>query len=146
MKPKSTPEVISMLNGMLASERAKHTQFVIHETKLKSFGFPKEMIEMLEMFYMEQHMQIDELVKRIIFLGGEPAVDTNPEYITVGNTAGDILVNDEIAVNYGIAECVDGITVANKNKDYGTAMMLTHFLKNYEKFLYELEVMLNEEM
>lgn len=140
MKPKSKPEIIAYLNTMLAEERAFNTQFVIHEAKLESFGFDEDKVEKL---YAKQREQIEELVERIVFLGGEPSIETDASAITVGNNIIEVMMNDEAVLYKGIANCTEGIDLCNKNKDFGTAKLLCDFLKNYEEFLFEIEVMLN---
>lgn len=139
MKTKSKPEVIVSLNIVLADERAFQTQFLIHAAKLKTFGFSADK---LSKFYEKSAERIEKLVKRILFLGGEPSFETEHQSIVVGNEVVEILFNDEVSVCKGIANCITVIDQCSLNKDFGTAKLFYSFIKEYEEFLYELEILI----
>ncbi|AXK37999.1 bacterioferritin [Crenobacter cavernae] len=124
------PQIIALLNDLLAEELSAADQYFIHAEMYEDFGFKK-------LFERINHEREDELehartlIRRILFLGGKPDVAKRLP-IKVGGDVPEMLKFD-LEVEYRVAdELKKVIAVCEAEKDYVTREQLMVLLEETE--------------
>ncbi|WP_339048296.1 bacterioferritin [Candidatus Mesenet endosymbiont of Phosphuga atrata] len=130
-------EIVKHLNILLTHELTSIRQYFLHSAILKSWGIVK-LAEKAEQELNDEVTHVKNISERIIFLGGMPNFqDTNTvsiENITKGSetTIKEILEADLTLEINGIKNLKEAISFAENQKDYVTADLLEHILKDEE--------------
>lgn len=124
------PEVIAYLNTLLRGELAARDQYFIHSRRYDDLGL--EALHQRMQHEMEEETQhADALMRRILFLGGDP--DMRPEPFEAGKTVEQMLENDlkvELSVRKALAE---GVALCERHGDYVSREVLLAQLKDTEE-------------
>ncbi len=137
---KGDPEVIDVLNRALKHELAAINQYWLHYRLLDDWGYghlaKKEREESIE-----EMEHADKLVKRIIFLGGHPNLQTL-DSLRIGQTIIEVLECDLAAEYSARALYKDARTLARAKEDYVTMALFEDLLKDEEDHIDYLETQL----
>lgn len=137
---KGDPEVIDVLNRALKHELAAINQYWLHYRLLDDWGYghlaKKEREESIE-----EMEHADKLVKRIIFLGGHPNLQTL-DSLRIGQTIIEVLECDLAAEYSARALYKDARGIARDKEDYVTMALFEDLLKDEEDHIDFLETQL----
>ncbi len=123
-------EIIEHLNILLRNELTSMRQYFLHSTIFESWGFIK-LAEKEKQELSEEMMHVEKISSRIMFLQGMPNFqETNP--ILTGSTVKEILEADLKLEKSGITDLKEAISLAESQKDYATADLLEHILRDEE--------------
>ncbi len=137
---KGDPEVIDVLNRALKHELAAINQYWLHYRLLDDWGYghlaKKEREESIE-----EMEHADKLVKRIIFLGGHPNLQTL-DSLRIGQSIIEVLECDLAAEYSARALYKDARGIARDKEDYVTMALFEDLLKDEEDHIDFLETQL----
>lgn len=139
---KGNKAVIDVLNVNLKNELTCINQFMVHANVCKNYGFPK-LYEKIQSRVEEKAVHVEELITRILFLGGRPIVsDRDKLHITddFERMMGNDLISEEIAVKAQN----DGIKAAVEAGDHGSAALLRSHLEDEEKHMIWIESQISQ--
>ena len=144
---KGNGEIIDCLNALLTSELTAIDQYFVQARMLENWGFGK-LHEQIAHEADDERGHADRLVKRILFLEGQPNVASRAK-LKIGTNPQEMFANDleyELqvarALNHGIALC-------RKMSDNGTREMLEDLLRDTEDdhiFWFEQQLSLIEKV
>uniref|UniRef100_A0A7C2K601 Bacterioferritin n=1 Tax=candidate division WOR-3 bacterium TaxID=2052148 RepID=A0A7C2K601_UNCW3 len=139
---KGNEKILEVLNDLLADEITAINQYIVHAEMCESWGYEKlnKMIEdraKVEMKHMEM------LIKRILFLEGEPTV-TKLKKITIGATVEEMFKNDWQAEYDAIEAYNKAIKLCAELGDNGTKTLLESILRDEEGHIDEIEEQLDQ--
>lgn len=123
-------KIIEHLNLALKKELTAINQYLLHAHLLEDWGVAKLSKHEYEES-VEEREHADLLIKRILFLGGNPDVQTLGD-IGVAKTVKEVLQNDLKAELDGIAHYREAIAACEEFKDYGTRDLFLQILKEEE--------------
>ncbi len=123
-------KVIQYLNEALKGEITAINQYFLHSHMLDDWGITKlakhERAESIE----EMH-HADELIKRIMYLGGLPNLQDLGK-LHIGQNVKEVIEGDLILEKEGIAHYRKAIAHAENVNDYGTRDLLAKILSDEE--------------
>ncbi|MBY8998778.1 MAG: ferritin [Candidatus Thorarchaeota archaeon] len=122
-------ELIEMLNKAISLEIQVSIQYMWQHVRI--YGFDHLAIaEELKKIGIEEMKHAESIAERVDYLGGIPT--TNPAKITVGDTPQDMITNDMLAEEEGIAFYKEIIEKAMLEKDYVTKELFEEILSDEE--------------
>ena len=127
---KGHPDVIACLKELLRGELAARDQYFIHSRRYEDQGL-FALYERLNHEMEEETQHADALLRRILFLGGDP--DMRPHGFEPGVTVEEMLQKDletEYAVRNNLAA---GMKLCEQHQDYVSRDMLLVQLKDTEE-------------
>lgn len=128
---KGNQKVIDELNFLLAGELTAVDQYFIHSRMYEDMGLTK-LYERLDHEREEETDHADQMIKRILFLEGQPDLSKR-EPLNVGSTVPEMLQND-LNVEYSVIKNLKAaITVCEQEKDFETRAMLVQQLEDSEE-------------
>lgn len=139
---KGNEKVLEVLNDLLADEITAINQYIVHAEICESWGYEKlnKMIEdraKVEMKHMEM------LIKRILFLEGNPTV-TKLKKVMIGSTVEEMFKNDWQAEYDAIEAYNKAIKLSADLGDNGTKTLLESILNDEESHIDEIEEQLDQ--
>ena len=124
------PEVIECLKELLRGELAARDQYFIHSRRYEDQGL-HALYERIGHEMEEETGHADALLRRILFLGGDP--DMRPEAFTAGKTVEEMLQRD-LEVEYAVrAHLAKGMALCEQHGDYVSREILLAQLKDTEE-------------
>ncbi|HEY0202369.1 MAG TPA: bacterioferritin [Burkholderiaceae bacterium] len=131
------PQVIDYFKDLLRGELAARDQYFIHSRTYAHQGFGK-LYERLNHEMQEETMHADALLRRILFLEGQP--DMQPKPFTPGLTVPEMLRKD-LALEYEVrAALQQGMALCESVADYvGRDILLAQLHDTEEDHAYWLE-------
>jgi len=124
------PDVIDCLKELLRGELAARDQYFIHSRTYEDQGFTK-LYERLDHEMQEETQHADALLRRILFLEGDP--DMRPEAFTAGKTVEEMLQRD-LEVEYAVrAHLAKGMALCEQHGDYVSREVLVAQLADTEE-------------
>ncbi len=118
-----------MLNKAVSLELQVSIQYMWQHVKI--YGFDHLAIaEELKKIAIVEMKHAESIAERIDYLGGVPT--TNPAKITLGDTPHDMITNDMLAEEEGIAFYKKVIERAMQEKDYVTRELFEEILSDEE--------------
>lgn len=127
---KGHPEVIDYLNLLLRGELAARDQYFIHSRRYEDLGL-EALYQRLNHEMEEETEHADALLRRILFLEGEP--DMRPDAFEPGTTVEQMLEKD-LATEYAVRKnLADGIALCERHGDYASRQILVEQLKDTEE-------------
>jgi len=127
---KGHPDVVDYLNFLLRGELAARDQYFIHSRRYEDQGL-KALYARLDHEMQEETEHADALLRRILFLEGDP--DMRPEPFTPGKTVEEMLQRD-LDVEYAVrANLAKGVGLCERHGDYVTREILLAQLKDTEE-------------
>ena len=134
---KGDPKLIDALNGLLADELSAINQYIVHAEMCSDWGYEK-LHEHFEKRAIVEMRHAENLIERILFLGGTPVV-SNLNEIHIGGEVPAQLENDRRAEMGAIAAYNDAIELAAQVKDYATRAVLQKILQDEDSHLDGIE-------
>jgi bacterioferritin len=131
------PKVIEYLNMQLTNELTAVNQYFLHARTLEHWGVTKlGTFEYGESIGEMKHA--DELIQRILFLGGLPNVQRlNP--IQVGENVEQILKADQTLEEQALSDLREGIAYCESVRDFVSRDLLQKILESEEEHVDFLE-------
>jgi bacterioferritin len=127
------PKVIEHLNTQLTNELTAINQYFLHARTLEHWGVAKlgkqEYAESIE-----EMKHADELIKRILLLGGLPNVQ-RLNSIQVGEDVEQILKADQALEEKALDDLREGIAYCESVRDFVSRDLLVHIQKNEEEHI-----------
>ncbi len=121
--------VIDYLNELLRGELSARDQYFVHSRRYDDVGL-KALYARLDHEMQEETQHADALLRRILFLEGEP--DMRPEPFTPGRDVEDMLRKD-LQTEYAVrARLQAGIELCEREQDYVTREILVAQLDDTE--------------
>jgi bacterioferritin len=125
------PKVIEYLNIQLTNELTAINQYFLHARMLDDWGVTKlgkhEYAESIE-----EMKHADELIARILFLGGLPNVQRLNQ-ILIGQDVGEVLRCDQKIEEKAIIDLRDGIAHCESVRDFISRDLMMRILGDEEK-------------
>ncbi|WP_264377929.1 MULTISPECIES: bacterioferritin [unclassified Wolbachia] len=133
-------EIVEHLNKLLTNELTSVRQYLLHSAILKNSGINK-LAEKMRKELNEELEHANRLAERILLLKGMPNFqDTNKiskyEGKFTKDTMQKILEDNSNLEEEGIKGIKEAISVAEKEKDFVSVMLLEELLKNEEEHLH----------
>lgn len=126
-------KVLDKLNDLLADELTAINQYIVHGEINDDWGYEK-ISKAVEKRAISEMKHMEKLIKRILFLGGMPIV-SNLKKISIGAKLEKQYANDRMAEEAAIKSYNDGIAIATKAGDNGTADLLKSILADEEEHI-----------
>lgn len=127
---KGHPEVVDYLKQLLRGELSARDQYFIHSRRYEDMGL-KALYERLNHEMQEETEHADALLRRILFLEGDP--DMRPEPFVAGQTVEEMLQRD-LEVEYAVRKnLADGIALCERHGDFVSRAVLQTQLKDTEE-------------
>jgi bacterioferritin len=127
---KGNREIIDCLNALLANELSAVDQYLVQAHMLQDWGFTK-LHERIGHETDDERGHVARLVKRILFLEGQPDVGSRTE-LRIGSAPREMLAND-LEFEVDVARTLnDAIALCRKKGDNGTREMLEELLHDTE--------------
>jgi bacterioferritin len=127
---KGHPEVIQCLKELLRGELAARDQYFIHSRRYEDQGL-FALYERLNHEMEEETQHADALLRRILFLGGNP--DMRPHGFEPGLTVEEMLQKD-LETEYSVRDnLAAGMKLCEQHQDYVSRDMLLVQLKDTEE-------------
>ncbi len=128
---RDNPEVITYLNKALKNELTAINQYFLHSRMLKDWGISK-LAEKEYQESIEEMEHADEIIERILFLGGLPNLQDLGK-LRIGENVTEILECDLALEHDAIPLLRDGVEHCEKARDYVTRDLLQKILTNEEE-------------
>lgn len=137
---KGNPEVIAILNSLLADELGAISQYMVHSEMCNDWGFSKLHKAIEERAFTEMK-HAESLIGRILFLGGIPTV-TRPSPIVIGKDIVEQLKNDLKSEEAAVGAYNKAIGDIAHLGDGGSRSLVAHTLRDEESHLDWIETQL----
>ena len=125
----ASKQLIEMLNKAISLELQVAIQYMWQHVRI--YGFDHLAIaEELKNIAIVEMKHAESIAERVDYLGGIPT--TNPAKITVGDTPVEMITNDMMAEEEGIAFYKSIIERATEEKDYVTRELFEQILTDEE--------------
>lgn len=134
---KGNPELIKVLNALLADELGAISQYMVHSEMNADWGYGK-LHEAIEKRAIDEMKHAEKLIGRILFLEGMPIVSKLSE-IKIGSDIVKQLNNDHKAEAGAIKAYNEAIILAGEVKDYATRDLLQSILNDEDQHIDEIE-------
>jgi bacterioferritin len=127
---KGNPEVVEYLKQLLRGELAARDQYFLHSRRYEDMGL-QALYERLNHEMQEETEHADALLRRILFLEGDP--DMRPAAFEPGKTVVEMLERD-LAVEYEVrAALAAGMKLCEEHGDYVSRDVLLKQLQDTEE-------------
>jgi bacterioferritin len=127
---KGHPDVIAYLKDLLRGELAARDQYFIHSRRYEDLGL-HALYERIDHEMQEEAQHADALLRRILFLEGDP--DMSPKPFEQGRSVEEMLKKD-LALEYEVREKLAmGIALCERLGDYVSREMLRVQLSDTEE-------------
>ncbi|RUO65782.1 bacterioferritin [Pseudidiomarina planktonica] len=124
-------QVIAQLNRLLAYELTSIDQYTSHSRQYEDMGLNK-LYERINHEIDDERRHADLLIRRILFLGGEPDMK-NRETASIANEVPNMLKND-LALEHGNAKTLrEVINFCEEQEDFVSRDMLVGILQDTEE-------------
>lgn len=127
---KGHPKIVEYLTFLLRWELTARDQYFIHSRRYEDMGLPS-LYERIDHEMQEETAHADALLRRILFLEGEP--DMRPEEFTAGRTVEEMLQRDLDLACRVRATLAKGIDLCERVGDFVTRELLRAQLQNTEE-------------
>lgn len=124
-------KVIEILNTLLTGELSASDQYFIHSRMYEDWGLSK-LFERISHEQQEELQHADELIKRILFLQGQPNVASR-DPLRIGSDVKSMLENDLKLELEVVAALKSAIKIMEQEQDYQTREILEVLLKDTEE-------------
>ena len=139
---KSTPQIISVLNGLLADELTAISEYMVHSEMCANWGYDR-LHKATEQRAHDEMKHAEQLIRRILFLEGMPMVCKLNE-LHIGTDVAAQLKNDDAAEAEAIKKYNSAISQAVEVDDNGTRELLASILKDEESHIDWLESQIDQ--
>ncbi|MBI3119538.1 MAG: bacterioferritin [Candidatus Hydrogenedentes bacterium] len=127
---KGNPQLLEVLNQLLADELTAINQYMVHSEMCDNWGFTK-LHKAIEKQAMDEMHHAEWLIRRILFLDGMPVVSKlNP--MKIGSSVMDMIVNDQDAELDAVKAYNAAIALAHEVQDQASVDLLIRILNMEE--------------
>jgi len=138
---KTHAEVIDVLNDVLTGELTSVNQYFVHGKMCENWGYQR-LHEKLRAESIDEMKHADELIDRILYLGGVPNVQRLYK-INVGETVPEQLKSDHALEKEAIARVNKGLEICRSHGDNGSRHLLEEILEAEEEHFDWIEAQLS---
>jgi len=131
------PEIIDVLNEVLAWELTAINQYFLHAEMCNDWGYRK-LYETIRKESIDEMKHAESLIERILYLEGLPNVQ-RLEKINIGQTVPEQLQSDLALELLAVPRLNKGITLCTESGDNGTRSLLEDILTSEEEHIDWLE-------
>lgn len=139
---KTNEKVIATLNSLLKEELTAINEYFVHAEMAEDWGY-EAYGEKEEKTSIDEMKHAEELIARILFLGGKPIV-TEMSEIRIGKDLPSMLENDRLLEQGGIDAYNAAIKVMVEEKDNGSKQLLEEILAQEEEHIDYFEEQLGQ--
>lgn len=139
---KTNEKVIATLNSLLKEELTAINEYFVHAEMAEDWGY-EVYGEKEEKTSIDEMKHAEELIARILFLGGKPIV-TEMSEIRIGKDLPSMLENDRLLEQGGIDAYNAAIKVMVEEKDNGSKQLLEEILAQEEEHIDYFEEQLGQ--
>lgn len=137
---KGKPEIISLLNDVLAGELVAINQYFLHAKMCSNWGYERLAAKVRKESFEEMH-HAEELIERILFLEGFPDMQ-RLERLNIGKTVVEQFQKDLVLEIAAVERLNKGVIQARELGDNRTETLLSHILAEEEEHIDWLEAQL----
>jgi bacterioferritin len=134
---KGNPNVLKVLNELLADELTAINQYMVHSEMCDNWGYGK-LHEAIEKRAVDEMHHAESLMGRIIFLEGAPTV-SRLKPIAIGQSVKEMVSSDYESEKGAVTSYNDAIRIAMDAADNGTRELFDKILKDEETHIDWLE-------
>ncbi len=131
------PNVLKVLNGLLADELTAINQYMVHSEMCDNWGYD-ELHKAIEKRAVDEMHHAESVIARIIFLEGSPTV-TTLHAITIGKSVKEMIASDHESEKGAVKAYNEAIRIAVEAADNGSRELLEKILKDEEAHIDWLE-------
>lgn len=124
-------KVLKILNTLLTGELSAADQYFVHSRMYQDWGFDK-LFQRISHEAEEELQHADQLIGRILFLGGTPNVASR-DPLRIGTDVPSMLANDLTLELEVVAALKKAIKLTEDEQDYQTREILEVLLKDTEE-------------
>lgn len=128
---KGDPTVIDTLNALLAGELTAVDQYLAHSRMYHHWGL-KQLYERVDHEMAEEREHADRLIRRILFLEGQPDVSRRHP-LNIGRDVPQMLRNDLDVELKVVGDLRAAIALCERADDYQTREILEQMLEDTEE-------------
>lgn len=139
---KGNPEVIKVLNALLADELTAINQYIVHSEMCDNWGYGK-LHKVIEKRAIDEMKHAEKLIGRILFLEGIPVVSKLND-LHIGADVPKMYDNDHASEADAIKSYNQAIALCGEVKDYATRDILQAILKDEDAHIDEIEAVIDE--
>ena len=135
------PKVIQLLNGILRNELTAINQYFLHSRQLNHWGGTR----LGEYEYKESIAEMkhaDELIERVLFLGGLPNLQ-DLDKLLIGENVKEVLECDLKAELKALDDLREAIAYTESVRDYASRDLLQEILDHEEESIDFVEIQLD---
>jgi bacterioferritin len=134
---KGDPQVLALLNDLLAGELTATHQYMLHARMCENWGYER-LFHKIHDESRDELGHADRLIERVLYLEGDPDVQR------LGKVAPGTTVPEQLSLDYDLEKGVvtalnRGIELCRKAGDNGTAELLEDLLEATEEHAHWLE-------
>jgi bacterioferritin len=134
---KGSPQLIEMLNALIAHELSVTNQYIVHSEMCANWGYEK-LHQRFEKRAISEMKHAEKLVARILFLEGMPVV-TKLNPVHIGSDVAKMLEYDREKEVFAIESYNAAIKLAGEVKDFATREILEGILQEEDDHLDKIE-------
>ena len=134
---KGAPEVIEVLNSLLANELTAISQYMVHAEMCDNWGYDK-LHETIQERAIEEMKHAETLIGRILFLEGIPTV-SELNKMHIGADVPKMFASDLNLENNAVKSYNSGIVICGDAHDFATREVLENILDDEDKHVDNIE-------
>ena len=135
------PEIIKLLNEILTGELTAINQYFLHAKMCENWGYAR-LYERIEKESIEEMRHAEELIERVLYLGGIPNVQRLGK-VNIGETVPEQFKLDLALEEEAIPRLNQAIVTCRDAGDNGTRIILEKILGDEEEHVDWLEAQLD---
>jgi bacterioferritin len=134
---KGSPEVITVLNSLLAHELTAVSQYMVHSEMCENWDYDK-LGDSIQKRAIQEMKHAEKLIGRIIFLEGIPIVSQLGKF-HIGADVPKMFASDRLLEEEAIKGYNEGIVICGEAKDFATREILEHILNEEDEHIDKIE-------
>ena len=139
---KGSPQIIDILNSLLADELTAANQYMVHAEMCENWGYEK-LGKAIESRAIAEMRHAETLIARILFLEGAPIV-SKLNAINIGSDVPKMFDNDHASEATAIEHYNSAIVACGEAKDFATREILENILQTEDKHIDTIEEVQDE--
>ncbi|HEY7774759.1 MAG TPA: bacterioferritin [Marinagarivorans sp.] len=133
----AAPNVLDTLNSVLTTELTSINRYFLHARMYRNWGF-ENLNTVSYKKSIKDMKQADELIERILMLGGLPNLQ-KLSALQIGEHTEEMLTCDEKFQAQAIRQLKDAVAICEASQDYVSRHILSEILEYEEEYLDWLE-------
>jgi bacterioferritin len=140
--PKGNPEVIALLNDVLAAELTAINQYFLHAEMCNNWGYAR-LYQAIRKEAIDEMRHAEDLIERILYLEGIPNVQKLNK-VSIGETVDEMLKLDLSTEIEAMERLNRGVAAAREAADNGSRELMERILVDEERHTDWLEAQLDQ--